>query len=262
MAPVDRRSLLRGGLIAAGGAAATAVGMNAHRWLGPDRLPIGGGYAATADMPDWLRGGQVSTIWYVPTDERVVALTFDDGPAPRWTPMVLDLLDDVAAPATFFMVGRNLRAYRSLVAGRLDRHDVGNHTWTHADLAELDPDGVRAQITRTHGEIVDAIGREPSLLRPPWGHIAGSTLLAANALRYRLVLWSQEMQPALFAHDGAGQADDIARNARPGGIILAHDVGAANRLAGLRHVADIVTGLRARGFRLVTVSEMVALAGI
>ena len=157
------------------------------------------------------------------------------------------------------MVGDQLRRHRAVVRGRLDQHEVGNHTWTHADLARLDAKSVRSQLTRTHDQITDVVGRAPVLLRPPWGHLGGSTLLAADDLGYNVVLWSQQMQPARFAANVAAQVADIVDNARPGTIVLAHDVGDPNRLPGLQHLGDIVTGLRARGFRLVTVSQLLAL---
>jgi peptidoglycan/xylan/chitin deacetylase (PgdA/CDA1 family) len=162
-----------------------AVGERIPEWVGPDRLPIGGGYAAADDRSTWVRNGQVTATWYVPTDEMAVALTFDDGPAPDWTSMVLDQLDEASVPATFFMVGRQLDAHHEVVAGRLGPHEVGNHTWSHCDLAQKDAIGVRAQVERTHNLIVDRTGKEPTLLRPPWGHVGGSTMLTADDLAGR-----------------------------------------------------------------------------
>ena len=157
------------------------------------------------------------------------------------------------------MVGEQLRRNAAVVRGRLDTHEVGNHTWTHADLAQLDAKSVRAQLMRTHEEITDVVGRAPVLLRPPWGHLGGSTLLAADDLGYNVVLWTQQMQPARYTSDIAAQVADIVDHARPGSIVLAHDVGDPDRLPGLQHLGDIVTGLRARGFRLVTVSQLLSL---
>ena len=102
---LNRRALFRNSLLVAGGAGATVLAEKIPHWVGPDRLPIDGGYAPTEDHGGLIKSGQVVTTWFVPTDEPVVALTFDDGPQPDWTPMVLDLLDEVQASATFFMVG-------------------------------------------------------------------------------------------------------------------------------------------------------------
>ena len=258
MGRLNRRALFRNSLLVAGGAGATVLAEKIPHWVGPDRLPIDGGYAPTEDHGGLIKSGQVVTTWFVPTDEPVVALTFDDGPQPDWTPMVLDLLDEVQASATFFMIGEHLQANRALVAGRMDRHVVGNHTWTHCDLAEQDVESAMKQFSKAHEEITRTIGREPTIMRPPWGHLGGAAMLAANAMHYNVILWSREMHPETFT-DTKSQVDDIVQNAVPGTIVLAHDVGLKERLSGLRGVADIVRGLRGRGFRVVTVPEMLAL---
>jgi peptidoglycan/xylan/chitin deacetylase (PgdA/CDA1 family) len=254
---VDRRALL----LAAGGVLLGVAGSQVPRLLGAGRPALAGGYASAADAPDALRNPATTITYYGQTDEPVVALTFDDGPGPRWTPMVLDALDALQAPATFFMVGRNLARHGDLVRGRLARHEVGNHSWSHPDFATLDRNGVSAEIARAEDVIERVTGRRPALLRPPYGHFGGSTVLAADALGYQLVLWSHQMNEQRFRHDPAGQVRDIVENIRPGSIVLAHDVGPPRRLVALEHLGEMVAGLRARGFRLVTVSEMLAMPG-
>jgi peptidoglycan/xylan/chitin deacetylase (PgdA/CDA1 family) len=256
---VTRRAFLRGTLLVGGGAVAGVAATHVPSWVGPDRLALDGGYAAAADQLSAVRHPGTSVTYYVQTTEPVVAFTFDDGPGPLWTKMVLDTLDEYKVPATFFMVGRNLDAHRDLVRGRLDRHEVGNHSWSHADLARLDLHGVRAEITRTHEMIHTVTGREASLIRPPYGHLGGSTLLAADSLGYSVVLWSAQMHEAKYMSNPAGQVTDIVEHAVPGSIILAHDVGNDTRPVALRHLGEMFTGLRARGFRFVTVSELMAL---
>jgi peptidoglycan/xylan/chitin deacetylase (PgdA/CDA1 family) len=256
---VSRRTLLRGSLLVAGGALAGVAAVEGQHWLGPDRLPLGGGYAPAADNLKDVRHPGTSVTYYVQTTEPVVAFTFDDGPGPMWTKMVLDILDDHAVPATFFVVGKNLSAHRDLVRGRLDRHEVGNHSWSHPDLAELDLAGVRRQISRTHGTVHSVTGREPGLLRPPYGHLGGSTLLAADSLGYDVVLWSHQMHEAAYRSNPEGQVRDIVDNVTPGSIVLAHDVGNRDRLIAIRHLGEMFTGLKARGFRFVHVSELMAL---
>jgi peptidoglycan/xylan/chitin deacetylase (PgdA/CDA1 family) len=256
---VTRRAFVRGTLLVGGGAIAGVAAPRAQRWLGPDRLPLSGGYAAAADQLAAVRHPRTSVTYYVETSEPVIAFTFDDGPGPMWTTMVLDTLDEYRVPATFFMVGRNLDTHRDLVRDRLDRHEVGNHSWSHADLAELDLHGVRREISRTHDVIHTVTGREANLLRPPYGHMGGSTLLAADSLGYDVVLWSQAMHEATYESNPAGQVADIVEHTTPGSIVLAHDVGNSTRLVALRHLGEMITGLRARGFRFVTVSELMAL---
>jgi peptidoglycan/xylan/chitin deacetylase (PgdA/CDA1 family) len=204
----------------------------------------------------WTLRGQIRTVWHVPTKAQAVALTFDDGPLPNWTPRVLDTLAELAAPATFFLVGQNLRANRGLA--RYSGHEVGNHTWSHADLAMLDERTALDEVRRCHDEIVEATGRAPKLLRPPWGHLGGAALLAADALDYDIVLWSQRMPENEYRLDPGAIVDRVVGEARAGAILLAHDVGNPDRLITIDNLKAIVAGLRLKGLRPVTVSELLS----
>jgi peptidoglycan/xylan/chitin deacetylase (PgdA/CDA1 family) len=258
---MTRRDVVRGGLLAAGAAAA---GGGVAWFLRPPhagRLPLSGGYAPAGDRPSEARHPEVTVTWYVETDEPVVAFTFDDGPAPHWTPMVLDILDEHRVPATFFVTGANLRTHGDLLRGRLDRHAIGSHSWSHPDFATMDLDAVKRELTRTHAEIVRVTGRQAALLRPPYGHLGGSTLLAADCLGYRVVLWSHQMHEARFARRPDLQVRDIVDTVTPGAIVLAHDVGNPTRLVALRRLGDMIAGVTSRGLHLVTVPELLALSG-
>jgi peptidoglycan/xylan/chitin deacetylase (PgdA/CDA1 family) len=253
----NRRAVLRGALLAAAGAGVGALGASAlPKWCGWDRPPLNGGYAAAADTPAAARHAAVTVRYYVETAEPVVAFTFDDGPGPQWTPMVLDALDAARVPATFFMVGRNLREHAGLVHGRLDAHEIGNHSWSHDDLATLDLRQVRDELSRTHDVIHEVTGRAPTLMRPPYGHLGGSTLLAADSMGYDIVLWSQQMRERTYEDDPDGQVRAIVDAVRPGDIVLAHDVGARRRLVALSRLGAMFDGIKARGFRFATISEL------
>ncbi|GIF20994.1 hypothetical protein Ate02nite_37240 [Paractinoplanes tereljensis] len=251
--------MFRGAGFAISGAALGAVGASEiPRWFGWDHPPLSGGYAAAADDQSAVRSSSVNVRYFVETTRPLVALTFDDGPAPQYTPMFLDVLEDLGIPATFFLVGRNVRDHSGLLRDRLGRHEVGNHSWAHRDLATMDRAAIQEDLRRTHAVIQDELGRTPVLMRPPFGHLGGSTVLAADSMGYDLVLWDRQMHERRFTGDPAGQARDLVETVRPGSIILAHDVGDKRRLVALRALGDLVTGLKARGFEFVTVSDLIA----
>ncbi|MEV4345242.1 polysaccharide deacetylase family protein [Actinoplanes sp. NPDC049596] len=255
----SRRAVLRGALLAAGGAAtAFAGGDQIKHWLGWDRPPLGGGYASAADNLGAVANGGVQIHYFRPTTEKLVALTFDDGPQPDYTARFLDVLDEARAPATFFMVGRHLEAHADLVHGRLDRHEVGNHSWSHDDLATLDLAAARRELERTHEAIKRHTGRDTKLLRPPYGHLGGSTVLAADAMGYDIALWSHQMRERKFAGDPTAQARDLVDTMRPGAIVLAHDAGDKRRLLALDALPTLIATLRTQGYRFVTLSELLA----
>jgi len=258
---LGRRAFVRGSLLVASGALMGAAASRIPHLVGVDTPALGGGYAAAADVPDAVHNPSTTVTYYVQTDQPVVAFTFDDGPGPKWTPMVLDTLERSQVPATFFMVGRNVAKHRALVRDRLARHEVGNHSWSHPDFATLDLPHVRDELQRADDIIELTTGRRPTLLRPPFGHLGGSTVLAADSLGHKLVLWSFQMNERRYGHDPEGQVRDIVENVRPGDIVLAHDVGPNRRLVALRRLGEMFDGLRARGFRFVTVSELMAMSG-
>jgi peptidoglycan/xylan/chitin deacetylase (PgdA/CDA1 family) len=257
-AAATRRTVLRRAGLFAAGAGVGAAGFAELADVTDRHLPIRGG-AAGATVSTRRRhpgDGQLLVTWAVPTERKLVALTFDDGPRPEWTTMVLDTLHRYGVPATFFAVGRRVRKYAHVLRGRMERHELGNHTWNHRDLARVDADEAHDDLRRAHDAIEDVTGQEPALLRPPYGHLGGSTVLAAAKLGYRVVLWSQQMVESEYPADPVGHARHIVASAEPGGILLAHDIGAADRLVALRGLPEMIEGLRGRGFDFVTVSGL------
>ncbi|MBW4703823.1 MULTISPECIES: polysaccharide deacetylase family protein [unclassified Micromonospora] len=260
---LSRRRVLSGTAAALAGAGVALTGEFGYAEATADsKLPVYGGYAASvhADRRTPPRSSRVDVVWSVDTTRRLIALTFDDGPAPNWTPRVLSILAQTDTPATFFMVGRRAREYGRLVAHRLDGHEIGNHTWAHQDLAKMTYEQACTAIGRAHNELTRLWGREPTLLRPPYGHLAGSTLLAANDLGYQVVLWNRQMLESRFTQNPDGLVDYIVESCDPGTILLAHDTGPADRLVAIRGLAAMIIGLRRRGFEFVTVSELMAAA--
>ncbi|GIH03570.1 hypothetical protein Rhe02_16370 [Rhizocola hellebori] len=244
-----------GGGLAAGVGAGLALSIERQlNQYGSERLPLGGGYAAAGDGWHASGSGLVRTIWHVPTTKPWVALTFDDGPGPKWTPRVLDALDRADAQATFFVVGKRLVQHAAVVRDRLQRHEVGNHTWSHCELGKLDAEKAFDQLDRCHNAIKQVLGRDATLMRPPWGHLGGAALVAADRMGYDVTMWSYVMPE----QNPDGLVDDVCANAKPGSILLAHDVGRDSRLAVVDRLDRIVAGLRAAGLELVTVSQLMA----
>lgn len=193
-----------------------------------------------------------------PARARRLALTFDDGPDPQWTPRVLELLAARRVRATFFVVG--VRAARSpdlvremLAAG----HELANHSWSHPPLWFCGPRRTLAEVSRTHELLADLAGRPPRYFRPPWGMVNVVLPSALGRVGERCVFWS--LQPeGLRARPAGVLVSTILRQAHPGAIVDLHDAeglpGAPARLvAALPAVLD---GLRVAGWELVTVTEL------
>ena len=150
-----------------------------------------------------------------------------------------------------------MREHAALVRNRLDGHEVGNHSWAHHDLATMDLGAIGDDLRQTHQTIQNLLGRTPTLMRPPFGHLGGSTVLAADSLGYDVVLWDRQMHERRFTGDPAGQAEDIVGSVRPGSIVLAHDVGDTRRTIALDALSGIIAGLRGKGYGFATVSDLI-----
>jgi len=200
---------------------------------------------------------RASVVWSGRTDKRLVALTFDDGPMPNWTPRVLEALARHDVAATFFLKGVNVQRNGMIHRASVGIHELGIHTWDHPDVARLDYSQCRDQLDRTSAVIEQVYGIRPTLFRPPYGHFAGSTVLAAAEQGLTTVLWSAQMHEQHLKVKPAA----IVKDAQPGSIILAHDTGSTDRLATIDNLDAIITGLKTDGFAFATVSEICGLSG-
>lgn len=195
----------------------------------------------------------------VETSEKIVALSFDDGPTPEGVDAVLPELARRNIRATFFLIGDRMgkfpgQAERILAAG----HELGNHSYSHVRMLGRSRAFYRDEIARTD-RLLRAAGAEPNLFRPPFGKRLIGLPLEVEAAGYRMVTWDVA-DDAAHHPDPHSYAADIVRRARPGSIILIHPMYRSNRVerAALPFVLD---GLQRRGFRIVTVGELLAAAG-
>ena len=162
-------------------------------------------------------------LWDVGTQKPYVALSFDDGPDPRWTPRVLDALRDAGFTATFFLMGYNVDHHRELAHRVLDEgHDIGNHTWSHQDLAFQDPASTREEIVGGHRAIKEILGVDTTWFRPPRGELSGAGLRILAEENYDTFLWSVSRNvPGVGTPEVVAQ--HIVERLRPGAIVDMHD---------------------------------------
>ena len=183
--------------------------------------------------------------------ERVVALTFDDGPSPKYTPQVLDILAKNKVKATFFEVGRSI-SYWPDVSRRVVRegHRLANHSWDHPQLTQLSDDAVVSQLQRTQDQITK-VGGSSICVRPPYGaQSARVRSLITSRMHSSTILW--DIDPGDWR--GYAASTIVSRTlsqVRPGSIILLHD-GGSNRGSTVEALAQLIPALKARGYSFVT----------
>ena len=193
---------------------------------------------------------------------RQVALTFDDGPDPRFTEDVLDVLAQYDVPATFFLMGSRAIAYPEIVQRmQAEGHIIGNHTYWHpnlvreGDLATLD-----REISRTEDTLNDIVGYRTSLFRAPYGFLYDALVERVAELNYNVIAWSVDSLD--WQEQGADTiAYTVLSNLHPGAIILMHDGGDwdADRTGTVEALHQIIPAIRAQGLEFVTVDELLNL---
>lgn len=214
-----------------------------------------GVWAGYAGLPHLLTAG---CVWHGSPSARRIALTFDDGPDPEWTPRILEVLGQRGVRGTFFLVGaraaRGPDVARAIAAAG---HEIGNHSWSHRSLWLCGPRRTAVEIGRAHTLLTDLTGQAPRYFRPPWGMVNAAMFGALRRYGERCVFWSIQSE-GLRRQPASTQAAFVVRRARPGAIVDLHDAegvpGAPARLC--QALPLMIDGLRAAGYDFATVAEL------
>ena len=188
--------------------------------------------------------------------DKCVALTFDDGPHPKYTNEILDILKENGARATFFIIGQNAEQYPEIVLREYSEgHEIGNHTYSHPNMKAIDVKRLTEEIEKTQKVLKGIIGTEPRLFRPPGGYINNDFVDATIDFNCTSVLWSWRQDTRDWSCPSVDTVvDTVLKNIQNGDIILFHDYN-----SGKSPTPDalriILPKLREMGYRIVTVSE-------
>ena len=191
---------------------------------------------------------------YDETKQRpMIALTFDDGPG-EYTEELINCLVENNAKATFFMLGQNVEAYPEIAKELSDAGmELGNHSYSHPDLVTIGADAAAQQVSNTDAALKSATGFEATVMRPPGGSFNDSVKAAID---HPLIIWS------IDTRDWATKSEDqtyqvVMDNAQDGSVVLMHDIHEWSVKAAIRMIPDLI----AKGFKLVTVSELAEAKG-
>jgi peptidoglycan/xylan/chitin deacetylase (PgdA/CDA1 family) len=261
---VAAAALIGGIAVGASGGGTTTprkVAVAPSTYLGRIRTLAGNGPQSFAVAEQAAENGAINrTMAYTPlvkiagSQHREVALTFDDGPGP-YTPDIVRVLTRLHAPATFFEVGVEEGYFHAGTAEIVARGDpIGDHTETHAPMSELSRKLQQRQLLQDTAAIGNYGAPFPRLFRPPYGLWNATTLSLLKRYRMLMVLWTVDTSD--YQMPGVGVIVKRAlTGAKPGAIILLHDAG-GNRTQTVAALPRIIKGLRARGYKLVTVPKL------
>lgn len=185
-----------------------------------------------------------------------IAFTFDDGPHATNTPRLLDLMKERKIRGTFYVVGQCVAEYPEIAKRIVEEgHEIASHSWSHPNLIPMSEASVRSQLERTHQVIKQATGVEPKTFRPPYGNFTQRQRNWANAIYgYKIALW--DVDTLDWKHRNSARVEAVTLSeTRPGSIILTHDIHKST----IDAMPATFDGLLAKGFKFVTVSELIAL---
>lgn len=198
----------------------------------------------------------VDIIHEVPTRQKVVAFTFDDGPNPLYTPQLLDIFSKVSGRATFFMIGEMIEKHlEAAVAVHAHHHEIGNHTYSHPFLTKISPEQCENELLRTEKLITQITGAPPAVMRPPYLDYNDDVHAITSKFGYH-VIGALNLETRDWEMPGVDHILNVTRrHIKNGSILIFHD-GYEDRSQTIEAVSILTRELSEQGFRFVTVSEL------
>jgi peptidoglycan/xylan/chitin deacetylase (PgdA/CDA1 family) len=204
-------------------------------------------------MPTVPPAGAKVSYSQVNITEKVLAMTFDDGPHPSLTPKLLDILKARNIKCTFFVIGKQVKMYPNIIRRMIaEGHEVANHTWTHASLTSRSDEQIRSELKQSEDALVEVANYRPQLIRPPYGAInTRIKQLMYSEFGYPTIMWS--VDPQDWRRPGVSVVTSrLVNGAHPGAIMLAHDIHPPT----IEAMPAMFDQLLAKGYQFVTVSQL------
>lgn len=197
-------------------------------------------------------------IWDIDTTEKVVALTFDDGPHKKYTEEILNLLELYNAKGTFFIVGKQAENNPEIILRMYeDGHELANHTYTHPYTTSVSK--IVEEIKQTNNVIFSITGYSPYLFRPVEGYYTDDIVEAVVEDGFKIVMWSWHQDTEDWKNPGVNNiVSKVLSGMREGDVILFHD-GGGNRQQTVQSLEKILPELQKQGYKFITISQMIEL---
>lgn len=201
----------------------------------------------------WQNAFFINPVYKIMTDEKIVALTFDDGPSETRTPVLLDLLSKYNVKATFFMLGENIEKYPDIAQAVYDQgHLIGNHSFNHPRLIFKSPSFIREQITKTDLLIKSLGQKKVQYFRPPYSSKYIILPLIIRSLNKKLVTGTYDPPSEYISpYNAKNVANEVIKNTNPGSIIYLHDGKDTDQEEFVKSVELIIIDLKGKGYKFV-----------
>lgn len=183
------------------------------------------------------------------TSKKYVALTFDDGPHPEVTPLILNTLKKYNAKATFFMLGSRVQHYPDIANQVCEAgHEIGNHTWNHPKLTNMAESEILKEYTMTEQAIIQAIGVPSTIFRPPYGATNATVKAVIPSIQFNWTIDTEDWKH----RDAKKLLPSVKSTIHPNAVILMHDI----HLSTANGLEAVLQYLQAEGYEFVTVSDI------
>ncbi|WP_245959304.1 polysaccharide deacetylase family protein [Neobacillus piezotolerans] len=198
-------------------------------------------------------------FWKADTKEKLIALTFDDGPDPLYTTQILNMMKKYDAKGTFFVIGKEAERFPEILKRQTkEGHEIANHTYRHTFRDMKNPDVLKAELRKNSDLIKRITGKAPTLFRPIAGYYDRQIIETSLGSGYYVVLWTWHQDTRDWKKPGAKRiAKTVLFNSKPGDIVILHDAG-GDRSQTVKAVEYILEGLYKKGYKCVTVSELLS----
>lgn len=192
-------------------------------------------------------------------DEKIVALTFDDGPDEVFTPQVLDILKKYDVKATFFLIGEKVPYNKNIVKREKEEgHEIGNHTYTHINAAKTSKEKIENEVIKTQEVIKEVIGEYPTIFRPPYRALSKDLCQVVKSKDMNIILWSN-IDVRDWSNPGVNNiVSTIENKVENGNIIILHDYNTVrnSKSQTIQALDIIIPKLKEKGYKFVTISEL------
>lgn len=192
-------------------------------------------------------------------DEKIVALTFDDGPDDVFTPQVLDILKKYDVKATFFLIGEKVPYNKSIVKREKEEgHEIGNHTYTHINAAKTSKEQIENEVTKTQEVIKEVTGQYPTIFRPPYRALSRDLCQTVKSKNMSIILWSN-IDVRDWSNPGVNSiVSTIENKVENGNIIILHDYNTVrnDKSQTIQALEIVIPKLKEKGYKFVTISEL------
>jgi peptidoglycan-N-acetylglucosamine deacetylase len=237
---------------------------NIYSYSAPDNVVQGSVFRSfkQPEIKKYQTAKKYGIIGQIKTRKKIIALTFDDGPDPKYTGEILEILKQHNIHATFFVMGRHVELYPEMVKTTYKNGNViGNHTYSHPYLTNLSDDRIESELVGTSKLIDHIIGKYPILFRPPYGaHPLKSTDIV-NKLGFITITWNDTTNDYDEAQTTPAKiVNAVIKLAKPGAIILLHD-GGGKREKTVKALPIIIETLKNEGYEFRTIPEMLKIDG-